>query len=145
MNISSSNFQKSTLNNSLGNSPKVDGAIIYSHIKLINIASQPYLTQRERKYKYHQMKDLIFTYILPALVPKVSRMDWAERYFKIKRHISDIPRIEANLDYFAFLLEEAMILIDVILYSNNYYMLETLTDTDFERMVAEGGVEIVNY
>jgi hypothetical protein len=142
MDISHTNYQKSTLNNSLGNEPKIDGAIIYSHIKLINVASQPYLSQAERKYKYHQMKDLIFIYILPALVPKVSKKDWAERYFKIKHHISDIPRIEANLDYFQFLLEEAMILINTILYNNNYYMLEDFTDSEYMEMKRMGGVTL---
>jgi len=141
MDIQSTNFQRSTLNNSLGNSPKIDGAIIYSHIKLINIASQPAQTESERKYKYYQMKDLIFVYLLPALIPKVSRQDWAERYFKIKKAITQKDKLEANLDYFQFLLEEAMILTDTILYSNNYYMLDNLSDTDFEEMRRTGVVE----
>jgi hypothetical protein len=136
------NGTRSKLNNSIGNDPKIDGAIIYSHIKLINIASQPYLTQMERKYKYYQMKDLIFIYIIPALVPKVTRMDWAERYFKIKKHIEEKQKIESNLDYFQFLLEEAMILTDTILYSNNYYMLEDISDADFEEMRRMGDVEL---
>ncbi len=144
MNITGTNYHKSTLNNSLGNEPKIDGAIIYSHIKLINVASQPYNTESERKYKYHQMKDLIFIYILPALIPKIYDNKTAERYFKIKRYISDIPKIEANLNYFQFLLEESMLLVDTMLYNNNYYLLEDITDEEFTRMRAIGGVELEN-
>lgn len=130
MDISNTNYHKSTLNNSLGNDPKIDGAIIYANIKLINIASQPAQSYSERKFKYQQMKDLIFMYLLPALVPKVTDKDAAERYFKIKHAISEINKIEANLDYYQFVLEEAMLLITTILYNNNYYMLEDFTDTD---------------
>jgi len=142
MDISNTNYHKSTLNNSLGNDPKIDGAIIYAHIKLINVLSQPYLTQSERKFKYHQAKDLIFIYLFPALIPKVSRTHIAERYFKIKNHISQIGKIENNLDYFQFLLEESMILLDVILYENNYYMLEDFTDEQFSQMQKEGVVTL---
>jgi hypothetical protein len=142
MDITKTDFHQSTLNNSLGNSPKVDGVIIYSLIKLSNVAAQPYYTQTERKQKYQQMKDMIFIHILPFLIPKVSRQDWAERYFKIRHAINENEKIHANLDYFAFLLEEAMVLIDTILYSNNYYMLEDFTDSDYDRMVEEGGVTI---
>jgi len=142
MDITGTNFHKSTLNNSLGNTPKVDGAIIYSLIKLTNVASQPYSSHTERKYKYLQMKDLIFMHILPFLVPKVSRDDWAERYFKIKNAISNSEKVLGNLDYFGFLLEEAMILVDTILYSNNYYMLEDFSDREFEEMVEQGGVTV---
>lgn len=142
MDITNTNFHKSTLNNSLGNSPKIDGAIIYSNIKLINIASQPAQSYTERKYKYQQMKDLIFTYLLPALIPKVSRQDWATRFFELRTAISDIPKIEGNLDYYQFLLEESMQLVFVILYSNNYYLMESLSDEEFTQMLNEGGVTI---
>jgi len=142
MNITGTDFHKNTLNNSLGNSPKVDGVIIYSLIKLTNIVSQPYGSQAERRYKYFQMKDLILTHIFPALIPKVSNDTWAKRYFKVTNHLNETERLYANLDYFDFLLQEAMILAYTILYSNNYYMLEDFSDRDFEEMIAQGGVTI---
>lgn len=142
MNIEGTEFQRNTLNNSLGNSPKVDGVIIYSLIKLTNVVSQPYESQTTRLYKYHQMKDLILTHIFPALIPKVNRDTWAKRYFKVTKHLNEIEKIEANLDYFNFLLQEAMILAYTILYSNNYYMLEDFSDADYEEMIAQGGVTL---
>ena len=142
MNITGTSFQKNTLNNSLGNSPKVDGVIIYSLIKLTNVVAQPYGSQSERRYKYLQMKDLILTHLFPAIIPKVSNKTWADRYFKVINHLNETEKLHANLDYFDFLLQEAMVLAYTILYSNNYYMLEDYSDREFEEMVAQGGVEV---
>lgn len=143
MDISKTNYHKSTLNNSLGNDPKIDGAIIYANIKLINIASQPAYTYSERKFKYQQMKDLIFIYLLPALVPKVTYDDAAERYFKIKKAMADINKLESNLDYYQFMLEETMNLITIIMYNNNYYMIEDFTDTDIVNLSKMGEMKLV--
>lgn len=142
MDITTTDFHKSTLNNSLGNSPKVDGVIIYALIKFTNITAQPASTIQERKYKYHQMKDIILTHIFPALIPKVSKKSWAERYFKIINALNNVEKLEHNLDYYQFMLQEAMILIYTILYTNNYYMLEDFTDTDYNEMLEQGGVKI---
>lgn len=128
-------------NNALKENLKVDSAIIYSLIKMATIAAQPYNTQTERKYKYYQMKDLIFIQIFPAIIPKVTDKSIAEKYFKIKKHINNIPRIEQNLDFFEFLLEESMILADTILFNSNYYLMENFTDQDYEDMLSKGEVE----
>ena len=143
MDIQNTNYHKSTLNNSLGNDPKIDGAIIYAHIKLTNIASQPAQSYSERKFKYQQMNDLIFIVLLPSLVPKVTQQDAAERYFKIKRAMAEVNKIESNLDYYKFVLEEAMLLITTILYNNNYYMLEDFTDTDLYNLSKLGEMQLV--
>jgi len=142
MDIANTNFQKNTLNNSLGTSPKVDGVIIYALIKYTNIISQPYTTVTERKYKYYQMRDMILNHIFPALTPKISKKTWAERYFKITDALTEINKLESNLEYFALILQEAMTLAYTILYSNNYYMMEDLSDSDYEEMVEQGGVVI---
>jgi hypothetical protein len=142
MDITNTSFHQSTLNNSLGTSPKVDGVIIYALIKYTNISAQPASTYQERKYKYHQMKDIILTHIFPALIPKVSKKSWADRYFKIINAFNNTDKLEANLDYYQFIIQEAMILIYTILYSNNYYMLEDFSDREYMEMVEQGGVTI---
>lgn len=131
-----------TYNNALKDNPKVDSAIIYTLIKLTNVASQPYDTQTERKYKYYQMKDLIFIQLFPAIIPKVTDKKIAEKYFKLKRQINNTPKIETNLDFFAYLLEESMLLADTILFNSNYYLMENFTDHDYELMMEQGGVTI---
>ncbi len=134
----------STYNNSLGNDAKVDGVIIYSLIKLTNISSQPYINQTERKYKYHQMRDLITTTLTPFLVPKVSKDAWAKRYFTLMQELQNVNKLEQNLDYFRYVLSEFMQLMTAILYSNNYYMLENYTDQDYVRIMNEGGEVVGN-
>lgn len=131
-----------TFNNALKENLKVDSAIIYSLIKLTNVAGQPYNTQTERKYKYYQMKDLIFIQIFPAIIPKVTDRKIAEKYYQLKKHINNIPRIESNLNYFAFLLEESMLIVDTILFNSNYYLMDSLTDRDYEIMTTTGEVTI---
>ena len=142
MDIAGTNLHKSTLNNSLGNSPKIDAVIIYAYLKYTNVVAQPCNTETERKYKYKQMRDILMLHIFPAIIPKVSKPSWAERYFKVKRAMDEISKLESNLEYFAMVLQEASMLAYTILYSNNYYMMEDLTDADYEEMVAQGGVTI---
>jgi hypothetical protein len=129
----------STFNNSLGSTPKVDPVIIYALMKLTNISAEPYSNQTERKYKYYQMRDMIQTTITPFLVPKVSRHEWARRYFILTKRLEESTKLEQNLDYFQYILGQYMQLLSVILYSNNYYLLENFTDTDYKELMASGG------
>lgn len=131
-----------TFNNALKENFKVDSAIIYSLIKLTNVAAQPYNTQTERKYKYYQMKDLIFIQILPAIIPKVTDKKLAEKYHRIKKQLDNIPKIESDLDFFSYMLEESMLLVDTILFNSNYYLMENFTDKDYETMALDGGVTL---
>ena len=131
-----------TFNNALKDNPKVDSAIIFSLIKLTNVAGQPYQNEIQRKYKYYQMKDLIFIQIFPAIIPKVTDKKIANKYWNLRRHLTNIPRIERNLDFFAYLLEESMLLVDTILFNSNYYLMETFTDQDYETMSNQGATII---
>ena len=134
-------FQKqNNFNNSLGNSPKVDGVIIYSLMKLTNAASQPYSNQTERKYKYYLMRDIITTSINPYLVPKISKEKVASRYMSLVKKLEEVEKIESNLEYFNFLLVEMMQLITTVLYSNNYYMLEDYNDAEYVEALSYGAV-----
>lgn len=127
-------------NNSLGNSPKVDGVIIYSLMKLTNAAAQPYNTQTERKYKYYLMRDIITTTINPYLVPKISKEKWASRYKTLMKKLEEVEKLESNLEYFNYILVEMMQLITTVLYSNNYYMLEDYNDEEYMEALTYGAV-----
>jgi hypothetical protein len=131
---------QTNFNNTLGSTPKVDGVIIYALMKLTNISAQPYENQTTRKYKYHQMRDIMLTTITPFLVPKVSRKEWAIRYFILTKKLEETYKLESNLDYYYFILSKFMELLTTILYSNNYYMLENFSDTDYKELMSTGGV-----
>jgi hypothetical protein len=131
--------QKQNYNNAMGTTPKVDAVIIYSLMKLTNVASQPYLNQTERKYKYYQMRDLMISTIAPYLIPKVNKDKWAKRYYTLVTKLEETQKIEYNLNYFNYLITEMMQLLTTILYSTNYYMMEDYNDAEYEQIIESGG------
>ena len=144
MAISGTNFKRNTLNNSIGNEPKVDQAIVDTLFEYTRIVSKPYSSQTDRYYKYEQAKDLMLMAIVPYITPKVYKEDWARRFFKLTRSLKDSQKLSANLDYYQFLLSEAMMFVTIVLYSNNYYMLEDLSDKEYQEMIARGGeIEVI--
>jgi len=139
MDIANTNFQKSTLNNSLGNSPKVDGVIIYTLIRLTDKIIAKYSTNLERRLQYTQVNDIIQLLVFPYLIPKVYRDEWVRSYYKINDALNQTARLNSNLEYYKLVLKDAMELATTILYSNNYYLMEDLSDGNYEELLKQKG------
>ena len=127
------------INSPTGQSKKVDDVIIFSLIKWAALSSETYKSEQERKYKYLAMRDLVCTSIDPFVVPKVSEPMWATRYFEVMKKLKS-PEMEANLESFWHALQQAMQLFALILYSNGYYYIESITDKQYVEWMKRGAV-----
>lgn len=127
------------INNPVGQTKKVDEVIIYALIKWTTLGSELYKSEQERKYKYLSMRDLVCTSIDPFVIPKISEPAWGKKYFEVIKKLKS-PEMELNLELFWQTLQEAMQLFALILYSNGYYYIESITDKQYQEMMKRGGI-----
>jgi len=123
--------------------PKVDMVIIFALNRLVVIGSQPYDTETQRMYKYHQMRDLIQTVIDPLIVPKINNPkypEWTQKYLEYMYDLKRIDRLEQNLEYYSDTLQKMMRLIATVLYTNGYYFTESINNRQYMDMMASGGI-----
>lgn len=127
------------INQPLGQTKKVDEVIIFALIKWSALSSETYSSEQERKYKYLAMRDLISTSLDPFIVPKVSDPAWAQKYFEVTKKLES-KEVEFDLEYFWKTLKKAMQLFALILYSNGYYYIESITDKQYKEWMSRGAV-----
>ena len=129
-------------NNKAGQTPKVDGVIIFNYLLLGKMTTQPYTTETERRFKYLAIKDHLFISVDPVLIPKITDSTegkaWAERYNTVMAKLKDNQLQFKDLDNFLHVLQELMQLFATMLYSHGYYDLEQIKDTNYEQYMPKG-------